>query len=247
MPPAAGPQQPPPPPPPVYPNAPPPGEQPLPPRYQPLGAKAEPDVERGDWDPWEHPSPGAYSHDGFYLRLAIGFGGAGLAGHNHVRSDVDETRLSGFGFGTSIGIGGALAENVILNADLFHATIFDPSVRVDGHHVGDANDVGGELGIGEDVDLVGLGIGVTYYIMPANVYLAGSAGFGQAVFTGHRGDRAGSDIGIAGNLMVGKEWWVGNDWGLGIAGQAILLGAHDDILGRINGFALNVMFSATYN
>ena len=125
--------------------------------------------------------------------------------------------------------------------------MFNPSVSVDGHHIGDAQDVGRNVGVGEDIEIAGLGIGVTYYIMPANVYLAGSIGFGQARFEDTSGDRADSDIGIAGNFMLGKEWWVGRDWGIGVAGQMILLAAHDDILGRVHAMALNVMFSATYN
>jgi hypothetical protein len=47
--------------------------------------------------------------------------------------------------------------------------------------------------------------------------------------------------------MVGKEWSVGSDWGIGIAGQLIVLATHDDILGGLHGAIFNVMFSATYN
>jgi hypothetical protein len=83
--------------------------------------------------------------------------------------------------------------------------------------------------------------------MPVNIYLAGSVGIGQAVFEDGRGDREGSDIGIVFDAMVGKEWWVGTEWGLGVAGQFIYLRAEDDIFGDVNGIALNAMFSATYN
>jgi hypothetical protein len=224
-----------------------PGEPPPPPQYQQLGGQPEPEVEKGDWDPWDHPTADTHNHDGFYLRLAIGFGGTLMSTHDHVLDNVGNIDTSGWGFGTSIGIGGALTDNLILNADLFQATTFNPSVDVDGHHVGRASRVGTDLGIGEDMEIAGLGIGVTYYIMPANVYLAGSIGFGQAIFEANSGDRAGSDIGVAGNLMVGKEWWVGRDWGIGVAGQMILLTAHDDIVGRVRAMALNVMFSATYS
>jgi hypothetical protein len=236
-------------PPPAPPSYPPPGaapsEAPPPPRYQPLGGKPEPEVEQGDWDPWEHPTPDTHNHDGFFVRLAIGVGG-GVASGNNSRF-VGDLSLSGAGFGTSIAIGGALTNNLILNADLFQATLFNPSVHQDGHHVGDASDVGHDLGVGEDVELAGLGIGLTYYIMPVNMYLAGSFGFGKAEFEAGSGERAGSDFGFASNVMVGKEWWVGSDWGLGVAGQWVLLLAHDDILNDLTGIAFNLMFSATYN
>lgn len=232
--------------PPTYPEAAPPEEEPQPPRYEPLGTP-EPEIEEGDWDPWEHATPKKHRHDGFFLRLSIGIGGGKVAGDGHILPDIGDVTLSSGGFGTSIGIGGALTDNFILNADLFQARLFDPDVEIDDRDAGDADDLDFELGVGEDVELGGLGVGVTYYIMPVNIYLAGSVGIGQIVFEDGRGDREGSDVGLAINAMVGKEWWVGVDWGIGVAGQFIMVRAEDDILGDVNGYALNVMFSATYN
>jgi hypothetical protein len=246
-PPSVPPQPPgPPPPPPTYGPGHPPPEPPPGPVYQRLG-KTEPEIEKGDWDPWEHSTPEQHNHDGFYLRLAIGFGGGSLWGNDHILPGVRDVTLSGLGFGTSIGIGGAVANNFILNADLFQATLFNPSVHQDGRGLGDASNLSHDLGVGQNVSVAGLGIGATYYIMPVNVYLAGSIGFGQAVFEDHVGSRSPSDFGLATNWMVGKEWWVGSDWGIGIAGQLIVLATHDDILGGLHGAIFNVMFSATYN
>ena len=185
------------------------------------------------------------------MRLSIGVGGGGVSGDNHVRSDIRKVDLSSGGFGTSIAIGGALGENLILNADFFHATIFNPSVTVDGGFAGDADNLDpalGDIGVGQDTELIGLGAGVTYYFMPVNLYLAGSVGLGQVAFTDSRkGGREGSNLGLGLNFMVGKEWWVAMDWGVGVAGQLIVLRATDDILGDVSGLAANIMFSATYN
>lgn len=172
-----------------------------------------------------------------------------VAGKGHVLRSLpaDEVTLTGGGIGTSIGIGGALTDNFILNADIFHTSILNPNVEVDGQNAGDADDLDVDLGVGEDTELVGLGIGVTYYFMPVNLYLAGSIGLGQIVFVDDRGDRQGGDVGLGMNLMIGKEWWVGTDWGIGVAGQAIIVTAQDPILGDVGGLALNIMFSATYN
>jgi hypothetical protein len=251
-PPSAGPVGPEPPPGEVEPPVPPPypepvpSEPPPPPTYRPLG-RPEPEIEAGDWDPWAHPIPDAYDHRGFYLRLSIGFGGGAIGGNNHVEPGVDKVTLTGLGLGTSIAVGGAIADNLILDADFFHTSIFDPSVNVDGHHLGRASNLDRDLGIGQDLQLVCFGIGATYYIMPVNLYLAASIGLGRVVFEDVNGARAGSDLGIAGNLMVGKEWWVAPDWGIGIAGQLMLIGVRDEVLGRVGGIAFNVMFSATYN
>jgi hypothetical protein len=236
----------PPPPPPTYPTPETPGQEPPPPRYEPLG-RPEPEVEKGDWDPWEHATPDKHRHDGFYLRLSIGIGGGSIAGDDHILTGVDEVTVKSVGLATSIGIGGALTDNLILNANLFQTMLFNPSVDIDGDDVGDADDLDFDIGVGDDAEIGGIGIGVTYYFMPVNIYLAGSVGIGQAVFEDGRGDREGSDIGLVLDAMVGKEWWVGTDWGLGVAGQFIYLRAEDDIFGDVNGIAVNVMFSATYN
>jgi hypothetical protein len=233
----------PPPPPPQYAA---PQSEPPPPHYQPLGGKPEPEIEKGDWDPWDHIGEEKHRHDGFMLRLSIGLGFGAVSGSDQVLTH-DDIALTGLGLHTELAIGGALTDNLILNADLFQTTIFNPKVEVDGHDVGDAKDLDEDIGVGEDTDLGGIGVGITYYIMPANVYVAGSVGIGQVFFVDGSGNRDGSDVGFAADLMVGKEWWVGLDWGIGVAGQFVLIAAKDEILGNVTGIDFGVMFSATYN
>jgi hypothetical protein len=179
--------------------------------------------------------------------MSLGLGGAGVAGNGHFAPGVDEVTVSGLDLACSFAIGGAIADNLILNVDLFGGRVFEPEVDRDGTDLGDADRLEEDLGIGERVELGGLGLGVTYYIMPINLYLAGSVGLGRAVFEDANGERRGSDFGFAANVMVGKEWWVAPEWGVGVAGQLLLLRAEDDILGTVGGLGVNVMFSATYN
>jgi hypothetical protein len=223
--------------------------EPPPPQYQTLG-KPEREEAEGDWDPWEHVR--GNRHEGFFLRLSLGMGGGVIGGDAHVTRG-SEVSASGLGMALDIAIGGALVENLILNADIFRAVLFNPSIEEDGNTIGDsdiegdADDIGDAIGVGQDVSLAGLGIGLTYYIMPINLYLSGSIGLGQAVFEGDRGDVEGSDLGLGLNLMVGKEWWVGADWGIGLAGQFVYVAVEDDVLGDVSGLALSLLFSATYN
>jgi hypothetical protein len=230
------------PPPPSFPA--PTAEPTPPPQYQPLGGAPEKDIDEGDWDPWEHVRK--RRHDGFFLRLAIGAGGGGLTGDDFVDSGA-EVSVAGAGLSTDIAIGGALVENLILHADIYQMTLFNPTVSRDGNEVGDADDVGDEEGVGQDIRMAGLGIGVTYYFMPINLYLSGSVGLGQAVFEGDHGDTEGSEPGFGGNLMVGKEWWVGADWGIGAAAQLLFIAVEDEVLGDITGMSVSLLFSATYN
>lgn len=233
---------PPPVPPPTYP-APAPAAAPAAPQYQKLG-KQEPEIKEGDWDPWAHVHQ--RRHDGFFLRLAIGIGGGGLSGNDHALPGGDVS-VRGGGLATDIQIGGALVENLILHADIFQTTLFNPTVLQDGEELGSGDEVGDAAGVGQDVRMTGLGIGITYYFMPINLYLSGSVGLGQAVFEGDHGDTEGSDLGFGANLMIGKEWWVGSDWGIGAALQLVMVGADDEVLGGVGGGALNILFSATYN
>jgi hypothetical protein len=229
-----------PPPPPSYPEPSPPGPQ------RPLGTP-EPAIEEGTWDPFAYPYSNVHQHDGFYLRLSLGAAFGAILGDGHVARGVDEVQLDGFGVGTSIAIGAALVPNLILDVDFFYATLFDSDVEVDGDDLGDSSHADPRLGVGEDHQLLGLGLGLTYYLMPVNIYLAGSFGLGRVSFEAHDGDRGASDWGLASNLMVGKEWWVDSDWGIGVAAQLMLVWVDDDFLNDVNAYALSVMFSATYN
>jgi hypothetical protein len=234
----------PPPPPPQYAT---PQSEPPPPHYQPLGGTPEPEIEKGDWDPWEHVGATKHRHDGFLLRLAIGVAFGGMNGDDFLLDPGSETGAGGAGFSTTIGIGGALTENLVLNADLFQTTFLNPTIEVDGHELGDADKHGEDRGVGENVELTGLGIGVTYYFMPVNIYLAGAVGIGQVVFVSDSGERAGSDAGLSLHALVGKEWWVGVDWGIGVAGELVFVRAQDDYLGDVTGLGFGVLFTATYN
>jgi hypothetical protein len=49
------------------------------------------------------------------------------------------------------------------------------------------------------------------------------------------------------NLMVGKEWWVSDNWGLGVALQLLLAGAKDRDGTEWDSGALAVLFTATHN
>ena len=55
-----------------------------------------------------------------------------------------------------------------------------------------------------------------------------------------------SEYGIGFNAMVGKEWWVGEDWGIGATGY-LSYGTMKDKDYTINYFYVGVLFSATYN
>ena len=96
-----------------------------------------------------------------------------------------------------------------------------------------------------------VGIGVTYYL-PQNVFFSGSIGlaaFNLQDNTDSDNEITGqTDSGLGVQLAVGKEWWVSDNWGLGVSAAFTYGAAEDkDDMGDANAFGVNVMFSATFN
>jgi hypothetical protein len=172
---------------------------------------------------------GARDHDGgFFLRLS---GGLGLA---QTTLEGNLMSFSGFTSSTNMAIGGGLFNNFALHATLFGFLIPDPDFEVLG--------IPGTTTV--DIMLSGVGVGVTYYLMPVNIYLSPSIGIGAL----SNEEGGGTDIGFALDVTLGKEWWVGGSWGLGVAGA---FGFHSvpehnsDV--RWEGFDFALRFSATLN
>jgi hypothetical protein len=178
-------------------------------------------------------------HDGLYLHMDLGFGYTSISSNSNT---------SYSGTSTSLGIAGgvAFAPNLIAFGNLVVLNISNASQSIAGSPVGN---VGGSIG------WMALGPGLAYYVEPSNFYFAGTVGIARANFGSGTNSTGGSgnitSWGLGGQFLVGKEWWVSQNWGLGIAGQVVLSTASDanPALSSINwttaGF--NLLFSATYN
>lgn len=175
------------------------------------------------------------THDGFLLRLNLGFGYESLSISN---SDSDLS-IGGFGAGANVALGGLVAADLAIQAEFFGSAVVSPNVSQDGVDLGEANDV--------TLNLSGLGVGITYWIMPTNLYLVGMVGLSKATIE-VEGSTFESDWGLALQAIVGKEFWVGDEWGIGFAGQLLWANVPTDTESASSSyFAFNVLFSATYN
>jgi hypothetical protein len=180
-----------------------------------------------------------YTHDGFYLRLALGGGGGATSGAG--------TKYSGGSFVFDSAFGGALTEHLILYGEFLFQGISKPS--------GDPK-AGDPTLAGSPVDNFGLGAGVAYYFMPLNLYLSGSLLLQKVLLTktyaavapaGAVSSKQFTNTGLGLNFMVGKEWWASDEWGLGVAAQIFLATAKDRDGTKWDSGALAVLFTATHN
>jgi hypothetical protein len=187
---------------------------------------------------------GVEMHDGFFLRLTTGPAGGAVSLDV---PDVAERTYSGGGWSSSIDVGGAVVRDLVIFGRLRGAWLFDPKVRD-----GDAKvDLGDDFIVTQGL----IGAGINYYIMPINIYFGGAIGFATITTARDRAgdaddDREASDVGFGIDLDAGKEWWVSDNWGLGVALRLSLASvpagddiARDAVFG--SGF-VSVVFSATY-
>ena len=180
------------------------------------------------------PQSTARRHKGFFLRMD---GGVGYAGSSASQLGYTAS-LSGASSQFGVAIGGAVAENVILAGDIWGGVIYSPSVTVNGVTRTRSS----------SASLVGFGPHFTYYFMPANVYLSLTPSLTIVSLT-YDGTSANTKAGFGSKIALGKEWWVGDHWGLGVAGQFMFSFNVDEGTNppTWSSFAGGVAFSATLN
>ena len=191
---------------------------------------------------------GIETHDGFFLRLTPGFG------YSQVSESLPDDMLpeefkgkdiftfsGGFTVANTIQIGGAVSENLIIFGESGGVLVTNPSVKVFEEEVENPGDV--------QILLGGIGPGVTYYFMPSNIYLSVTILASIVSVNIEGADTQKSNLGFGFNFMAGKEWWSGEQWGLGVS-LYFRYGSQtdqdvEDI--TISGYSFGALFSATFN
>lgn len=149
-------------------------------------------------------------------------------------SEVPAT-LSGFATLAGVAIGGAANENSILAIHVFEGLVLNPDISY-----------GGSL---RDTELMPWGIGPQYtrYFMPANVYLSVTGSVTRLVVRNEGNSTGTSSFGLGTRVALGKEWWVGNHWGLGLVGHVSFSVNPDSSNNTSTTWAFGAGLSATYN
>jgi hypothetical protein len=150
--------------------------------------------------------PGTHTHDGFYLRMFLGFG------YTNMELEDQDVSVGGTGGAFGIALGAAVSENLIVFAEIFDDIAMNPTLKQGGTEF-EGNDI--------SAGVVAVGGGIAYYFMPSNVYVSGTLSWGQLTVrdTENNEEIGESEFGPGLSLMVGKEWWVSPNWGLGGALQ----------------------------
>jgi len=179
-----------------------------------------------------------HTHDSMYVQLTPGIGAVATATK---LADDTEVSLSGAASSLGIGIGFAVAENWLLGLDLSGALVLGPTLKQGGMEVKSDQSV--------KWSTYYVGVAASHYFMPLNLRVGLGIGALQMALDLPHLPMETSKTGAAARLVIGKEWWVGDRWGLGVALESTL-GAVPDDKDNDKGWgvaAFSLALSATYN
>ncbi len=179
--------------------------------------------------------PKPHEHDGFFLQLD---GGVGSMTSTASQGGVD-AKLSGTAGEFSVSIGGAITPSFVLGGQFWGTSVSSPKYELNGTSYGST---------GTTLGLSAVGVNLTYYVMPINLYLQATPSIGW-LSEESGGASTSTKSGFAIRLAVGKEWWVSDNWGIGLNVQYAHSSNQVDVANAptwgTNWFG--VAFSATYN
>jgi hypothetical protein len=219
-----------------------------PPLVPPALPRIDPPVDASPEDPQTAARPpfppGDFDHDRFYMRLHLGpallRASYPKAGGKRIYSSI------GFTLGGALGY--TVAHNLILFGEGQLTVISDPGPELWG---------GSDRIEGYNLLLTSMGPGLAYYWDPLGLLFSGALVFPRLKFTKrpqqdgpiYSGDAiVKTRFGVGADLLVGKEWWVSPDWGLGAALQLHISSTKvEGEDARMTTTALSLLLSATFN
>lgn len=183
---------------------------------------------------------GSYTHDGFFLRFCTGLGSGTFTGER--MGERGQQRFQGALGSFELAVGGAVREDLIVHATIISAGLPQPDFQTHGDGFPDE---------GSDVTVGFLGVGVTYYLSN-NIYLSGSLGGNNIIFhePGKESTLKLQGDSVSATVQVGKEWWVSENVGMGVAAQAQAGGLIYEQEGKESDwgyFNYGLLLSLTYN
>jgi hypothetical protein len=188
--------------------------------------------------PDDLPRSTAHRHLGLFVRVDAGGGYFGTS-----TSSPPTTNVSATGIGVPFGVaaGWAVVENFILAGDFWASVAPSPTITAYGEASANPRSL---LVFG------GLGLNLTYYFMPANIYVSVTPS-AVLVNISESSILSSSKVGFGAKLAVGIEFWTADHWGVGAAAQLFLgsnrNGNYDPEPYAWRTLGGGVAISATYN
>lgn len=146
--------------------------------------------------------PGFHEHDGFFLRFHFGYGLGKMVEKDLPGGDMT---LSGPAGAFRFQIGSSIAENLVLFGEMGGGVVSNLQMEWGEN----SPDLGNTR-----LSIMDFGAGLTYYFMPSNIYICGSITLSKNQFE-YENITAETKNGAGACFSLGKEWWVGADWGWG--------------------------------
>lgn len=186
---------------------------------------------------------GAMRHDqGIFVRSQIGFGN--LAGE--IKADGGTQTVNGLASSFGLSVGGVVSEGLVLHGTLAISSI--PGAELESATTTQTTVITTEQE--QNFSVTSLGFGMTYYT-PANLWFsAGLAPHQMTLSTSSiscdttecEPDKTTDDYGMGLRAGVGYEWWVSDDWAIGLGVEGFGAGGSD-----ISTYGMTTMFTATFN
>lgn len=162
----------------------------------------------------------ARHHDGFYARFTLGFGGY----RDAVRSDESELYggrvsgvVSGFATATSVAVGGTPVDGLVVGGGAFNTTVLASGYRsTDGRPL--PSELDPQLG---SFDVIGP-FADWYFDASSGLHLELAGGLATMTgldISGARYEDRSPALGGGALVGFGNEWWVGDEWSLGVLGR----------------------------
>lgn len=179
----------------------------------------------------------AQTHDGFFLNMALGFAGGSM----DIKGDGYKLENSGTTTLFNFRIGGCPIPNLAISADLQGVGMAGITQKMAGESQKADKDL--------TYTVSTLGLGTTYYI--PDLFFVGAtispSGSLRVADDNDEEDSQGDMMGYS--LRIGKEWWVSENWGLGVEfnyTHSTLSEVEDTDLDWVTN-VYGVLFTATFN
>ena len=151
------------------------------------------------------------THDGFYFRGATGLGYL----HSSITSPglTGDSSLAGLDIGFDAWFGGSPIPGLAIGGGITTFDVPSPGYKIGGQS--------GSFNGHAMLDIVGM-FGDYYFDPTKGMHLEALVGYGVLGLTDNQGNSSNNDpSGIALGVGFGNDWWVSDEWSIGVLGRVI--------------------------